>query len=57
MRFDERHPGLLQIEGGLAIAARLCRALKRNEARRKFHVGRGGTAPAPGRIIIVLSLI
>ena len=45
MHFDERHPGLPQIEGGIAIAARLRCARQRNEARRKFHVGRGGTAP------------
>ena len=54
MRFDERHPGLLQIEGGIAIAARLRRAPRRSEVRRKFHVGRGGTSPAPRRIIIAI---
>ena len=43
MRFHERHPGLLQIEGDTAIAARLHRALQRNEVRRKLHViGRRG---------------
>ena len=51
MRFDERHPGLLHIEGGIAIAARLRCALQRNEVQRKFDVGRGGTAPVPHRII------
>ena len=53
MRFRERHPGLLQIEGGIAITARLRRALQRNNLRRKFYLGRGGTAPAPRRIIVV----
>ena len=37
--------GLLQMKGGIAIAARLRRALQRNELRRKFHVGRGGRRP------------
>ena len=44
----------MQIEGGIAIAARLRYALYRNEVRRKFHVGRGGTAPVPRRIIIAV---
>ena len=51
MRFDYRHPILLQIEGDIAIAARLRCALQRTEVRRKFHAGRGGTAPVPRRII------
>ena len=54
MRFDERYSALLQIEGGIAIAARLRCALQTNEVRRKFHVGRGGTAPVPRRIIIAV---
>ena len=54
MRFDEGHRGLLQIEGGIAIAARLRCALQKNEVRRKFHVGRGGTAHVPRRIIIAV---
>ena len=54
MRFDGRHSGLLQIKEGIAIAARLCCALQSNEVRRKFHVGRGGTAPVPRRIIIAV---
>ena len=56
-RFDERHPGLLQIEEGIAIAARPRCALQSTEVRRKFHEGRGGTAPVPSCIIISLSLI
>ena len=39
MRFHERHPGLLQIEGGIAVAARRLRhALQRTELRQKLHV-------------------
>ena len=58
MRFDVRHPGLLQRRRGIAIAARLRRALQRHEVRRKFHVGRGGTAPAlRGVITSVLDLV
>ena len=51
MRFDERHSGLPQIEGGIAIAARLRRDLQRNEVRRTFHVGWEDTAPASRRVI------
>ena len=54
MRFDERHPGLVQVKGGIAIAARLCRAFQRNEVRREFHVGWGGTAPVPRRITMAV---
>ena len=57
MRFNERHPALAQIDGGVAIAPRLSRTLQRNEVRRKFHVGRGGTGPALRRIIMAVLLL
>ena len=57
MRFDERHPGLMQIEGGITIAARLRRALQRNEVRRKFHVGRVRPAELVVRIPTTYSYV
>ena len=48
MRFDERHPGLLHIKGGIAISlphasAALSRETKCDES---FHVGQGPSGPS-----------
>ena len=49
MRFDERHPGLLQIEGGIAIAARPRRALQEIEVWQKLSSVKGGGGGNPIR--------
>ena len=57
MPLDKRHPSVLQIEGGIVIAARLRRFFQRHEVRHKFHVVRGGTALTPRRIIAICNLV
>ena len=55
-RFHERHPGFLQVEGGIVIATLLRCSLEEAKARGNFSVRRWHGASAP-RPLIVAALL
>ena len=56
-RIDERHPGLLRLEGGIVIAALLRCPLQEAKARGIFSVRRWHGAPAPRPLIAAVLLL
>ena len=57
MRFDECHPGFLQVEGGVVIAALLHCLLQEAKARGNFSVRHGALAPCPLIVAVLLLVI
>ena len=57
MRFDERHPGLKQVEGGVVIAALLRCPLQEAKARLNLSVRRWHGAPAARPLIVGVLLL
>ena len=56
-RIDERHPGFLQVGGGIVVAALLRCPLQEAKARGIFSVRRCHGAPAPRPLIAAVLLL